>query len=59
MTLKELIVLLQDFQMEHGDDIKVIRSDNSGGCEAIYQVYADAAIERNTQKETVAIVIGE
>lgn len=59
MTLRKLIDKLEDIACQNADNVVVLRSDNSGGCEAIYTVAILDAVETATGKHAVAVVIGE
>lgn len=53
MTVRELIKLLQTFD---GDDV-VVRADNSGGREDIYDVEMDHVVENNKEGRDLTVVV--
>ena len=57
MTPRELINKLEDIASQNADNVIVLRGDNSGQCKHIENVSILDAIDTNTGKKTVAVVI--
>lgn len=53
MTLAELIEQFQKFDKT----LKVLRYDNSGGYEEIFEITADEAIDNFTKEKHIAIIL--
>lgn len=54
MTVKELKEKLEEFD----ENLEIIRSDNSGGCEKIYSIYSSEVRDNfNKNNNKIAIIL--